>query len=99
MNKFAGKLYIVLHHEIFDGGRVDEMVFFVASSLEKAIVMIKESYVSTYSWWEIQSYELDTLEWPEHVGWYGRKGGKLKKPPPFHKALEAYKKEHKNGSS
>jgi len=93
------KLYIVLHHEIFYGEHVDEMVFFVASSLEKAIEMIKESYgVSSYSWWEIQSYELDTLDWPEHVGWYGRKGGKLKEPP-FHKALKAYEKEHKDGSS
>lgn len=89
------KLYIVLHHEIFYGGRADEMTFFVASSLKKAIKMIKDSYgVSSYSWWEIQSYELDTLDWPEHVGWYGRKGGKLRSPP-IEKATKAYNEEFK----
>jgi hypothetical protein len=81
------KVYIVLHHEIFEcktGGYVaDEMVFYVVSSMAGAIRCIKNSHVDPYSWWEIQQAILDdpSQDWPEHVGYYGRKGGRLKNPP------------------
>jgi len=84
------KVYIILHHEIFENG-VDEMVFHIASSLNKAIEFIKKSYVSSYSWWEIQEQEMDDdEEWPAHVGYYGRRGGKLKTEP-YKKAMEAFR--------
>ena len=85
------KIYIVLHHEIFSGPRVDEMVFTVCSSMDKALDFIKSCRVDPYSWWEIQESFLDNREWPDHVGYYGLRGGKLKKEP-YEKALAAYKK-------
>lgn len=78
------KIYLVLHHEIM--GRppkhwADEMVFHTASSMRKALDLIRRSYVDSWSWWEIQVCVLDELEWPKHVGYYGPRGGKLKRPP------------------
>jgi hypothetical protein len=92
------KIYIVLHHEIFSENHIDEMVFYLTSSVEKAVELIKDSAVDTWSWWEIQSSELDDSEWPEHVGWYDRKGRKVRNVP-FAKAMKSYKKLHKNESS
>jgi hypothetical protein len=90
-------IYIVLHHEIMDFGggepRDDEMVFYVVSSFAKAIARIKASGVSPYSWWEIQKQILDdpNCDTPEHVGYYGLKGGKLKSPP-YEKCIEIFKR-------
>ncbi|WP_298865640.1 hypothetical protein [uncultured Gimesia sp.] len=89
------KVFIVLHHEI--GGaqedwRADEMVFYTCTSMKKALELIKECYVVRWSWWEIQVQEMNSQEWPEHVGYYGRRGGKLTKPP-YKKCVEIYKKE------
>lgn len=89
------KIYIVLHNEIMgssDNYRADEMVFYTCSSTEKALGLIKKSRVDRWSWWEIQVHDLDCDEWPEHVGYYGFRGGKLKKPP-FEKCVEIFKKE------
>lgn len=88
------KVYIVLHHEIFSGERIDEMVFYVASSLKKAKELIKESGVDEWSWWEIQSYEIDEPDWPEHLGWYSTITGRRIKNPPIKQAIKAYKKGH-----
>lgn len=87
------KIYIVLHHEIFFRGDYvdDEMVFQVCSSLPKAIEYIRSARVDPYSWWEIQESTLDNGDWPVHVGWYGLRGGKLRKAP-FEKAVKMYKK-------
>lgn len=85
------KIYILLHHEIMYGPRVDEMVFGVWTSMSKVIDCIKKYRVAPYSWWEIQEGRLDGSDWPEHVGWYGLKGGKLEKEP-YNKALKAYGK-------
>jgi hypothetical protein len=91
------KIYIILHHEIFEDGRgghvVDEMVFQVVSSMTKALAYIKISHVAPYSWWEIQEQILDDPDyvWPEHIGYYGRKAGKLKKPP-WEKCIAIFKK-------
>jgi hypothetical protein len=89
------KVYIVLHHEIFPNGngyRADEMVFYVVSSMKKALEAIRVSHVAPYSWWEIQEQLLDDPDrnWPEHIGYYGRRGGKLSKPP-YDKAVAQYK--------
>jgi hypothetical protein len=87
------KVYIVLHHEIMGGKERpvrDEMVFFVASSLAKAISLIKISGVCRWSWWEIQEQQLDSHDWPTHIGYYGLRGGKLKKPPAFDKCVQLY---------
>lgn len=43
------------------------------------------------SWWEIRSQELNSYDWPEHVGYYGLRGGKLAKAP-HDKCVELFKK-------
>ncbi len=88
------QLYLVLHHEIIQHGSeyvTDEMVFQIASSLQKALEYIRTTRVDSHSWWEIQVTTLDNGDWPEHYGWYGHRGGKLKKQP-YEKALAAYKR-------
>jgi hypothetical protein len=89
----AKTVYIILHHEIM-GGREhpkdDEMLFYIASSLAKAIELIKRSYVCRWSWWEIQKVRMDDFDWPTHVGYYGRRGGKLKQPPSFEMCVKLY---------
>ncbi len=89
------KVFLVLHHEIMMRGPgicfADDVVFHTASSLSKALNYIKNAFVDEYSWWEIQAQVVDGMEDPVHVGWYGRRGGKLKSAP-FEKAVIAYKK-------
>jgi hypothetical protein len=75
------KIYLVIHSEVSSSGHVDEMVFYTTSSIEKALDLIKKSRVDLGTWWEIQEQDLDGSEWPTHVGWYGRNGGKLKTKP------------------
>jgi hypothetical protein len=91
----AMNIYLVLHHEIMGTPgdyRADEMVFFTCDSLENALKLIRRSHVSRCSWWEIQSHELNSIKWPEHVGYYGLRGGKLAKPP-YEKCLAIYKEQ------
>ena len=78
------KIYIVLHCEIMglaNNLRVDEMVFYTADSLEKAIELIKSSRTDPWSWWEVQVQDLNSHEWPERVNLYGSRGGILKNAP------------------
>lgn len=92
------KIFIVLHHEIMgprDDCRADEMVFYICTSLKKAIALIKKSSVDRWSWWQIQTQDLNSMEWPEHVGYYGLRGGQLAKPP-YEKCVEIFKKERQN---
>lgn len=88
------KIFIVLHHEIMgttdDDLRADTMVFYTASSLKKALDLIKKSGVCRWSWWEIQVQDLDSHDWPERVGYYGPRGGKLAKPP-YDKCVAIFK--------
>ena len=89
------KIFIVFHHEIMgtpEDCRADEMVFYTCDSLKKAINLIRKSRVDRWSWWEIQSQELNSLDWPEHVGFYGPRGRALTKPP-YDKCVELFKKE------
>lgn len=91
------QIFIVLHHEIMgrpDNLRADEMVFFTCTSMEKAIGLIKSSGVARWSWWEIQKQELDSHDWPEHVGYYGLRGGKLSRPP-YERCVEIFRKERR----
>lgn len=91
------KGFIVLHHEIMgtpDDFRADEMLFFTCTSMKKALELIKTSRVDRWSWWEIQVQNMNSSEWPEHVGYYGRLGGKLAKPP-YEKCVEIFKKERR----
>jgi len=88
------RIYIVLHHEIMgalDDCRADEMVFYTCDSLKEAINLIRKSSVEQWSWWEIQSQELNSHDWPEHVGYYGLRGGKLTKAP-YEKCVALFKK-------
>jgi hypothetical protein len=89
------RIYLVLHHEIFQRGPhdyfADDVVFHVASSHENALAYIKRVHVDPYSWWEIQAVTVNGMDDPEHVGWYGRRGGKLAHPP-FNKAVALFKK-------
>lgn len=87
------KIYIVLHHEIMGTPadcRTDEMVFYTCTSIERALELIRTSHVVRWSWWEIQVQNFDDSEWPEHIGWYGRRGGKLSKPP-YEKCVRLYR--------
>lgn len=89
----AMQIYLVLHHEIAGTDaepRADEMVFYTASSLQEALRLIRISYVAAWSWWEIQVHTLNDSDWPEHVGYYGRRGGKLKQPP-YENCVELYR--------
>jgi hypothetical protein len=89
------KIFIVLHHEIMrtpDDYRADEMVFYTASSMKKALDLIKKSGVNRWSWWEIQMQDLDNREWPGHVGYYGLRGGRLAKQP-YEKCVAIFKRE------
>ena len=91
------RVFIVLHHEIMgtpDNWRADEMLFYTCTSLKKALELIKTSGVDRWSWWEIQVQDMDRPEWPEHVGYYGRRGGKLAKPP-YEKCVEIFKQERR----
>jgi len=93
------KLFHVLHHEIMgpnDRCRDDGMLFFTASSLKKAVAMIKQAHVARWSWWEIQTQQLDGLNWPEHLGYYGPRGGKLAEAP-YEKCLAIFLEERKQG--
>jgi hypothetical protein len=89
------KVYLVLHHEIFQWGPSlylpDDIVFHVATSVDKALTYIKKVGVQPYSWWEIQEQTVDRMEEPKHIGWYGRTGRRLKQPP-FAKAIRLFKK-------
>lgn len=90
------RIFIVLHHEIMgtpDDCFADEMVFYTCTSMKKSLELIKESSVVHWSWWEIQSQEVNGMEWPQRVGYYGRRGGKIAKPP-YEKCVESFKKEH-----
>ncbi|HEV3343705.1 MAG TPA: hypothetical protein VG125_25255 [Pirellulales bacterium] len=90
------KVFIVLHHEIMgtpENHRCDEMVFYTASSIKTALALIKSSGVCRWSWWEIQRQELNGSDWPEHVGYYGLRGGKLAKAP-YDKCVAIFKKEY-----
>lgn len=71
--------------------RVDETVFYTCDSLKKAINLIRKSRVDRWSWWEIQSQEINSHNWPEHEGYYGLRGGKLSKAP-YGKCVELFKK-------
>lgn len=87
------RIFIVLHHEIMgspEDYRTDEMVFYTCDSLKKAINLIRKSGVDRWSWWEIQSQELNSHDWLEHVGYYGLRGGKLAKAP-YDKCVERFK--------
>lgn len=91
------RVFIVLHHEIMgtpDNWRADEMVFYTCTSLKKALELIKTTGVDRWSWWEVQVQVMDRSEWPEHVGYYGRRGGKLTKPP-YEKCFEIFKQERR----
>ena len=95
------KIYIVLHHEIFYNGgdvpyRADEMVFYTASSMENALKMIRKAGVDCWSWWEIQSQRVDdpSGDWPEHVGYYDRRGRQIESPP-FDKCVKLYKRKQR----
>ena len=89
------KIFIVLHHEIMNTSnchRADEMVFYTASSMEESRGTYQESGSQSVVVVAIQSQDLDSNEWPEHVGYYGLRGGKLAKPP-YDKCVEIFKKE------
>ncbi|HEV7278978.1 MAG TPA: hypothetical protein VGN57_02095 [Pirellulaceae bacterium] len=91
------RIFIVLHHEIMgtpEDCRADEMVFFTCTSFERALELIRSSRVDRWSWWEIQTQELDSADWPEHVGYYGLRGGKLSKPS-YEKCVELFRKERR----
>jgi hypothetical protein len=78
------RIFIVLHHEIMGAPGeywADEMAFYTARSLQKAIGLIKQSSVSQWSWWETQVSNVDGLDWPQRVGYFGLRGGKLAKQP------------------
>lgn len=59
---------------------------------------MKESKVDSYSWWEVQEFELDEPEWGKHVAYYNHRGTKMKSKQQFEdavtKAKEAYKKKN-----
>jgi hypothetical protein len=87
------RIFIVLHHEITpDYCRADEMVFFTCTGIEKALELIRSAKVNRWSWWEIQTQELDSGDWPEHFGYYGLRGGKLSKPP-YEKCIAIFRRE------
>ena len=91
------KIFIVLHHEIMgtpDDFRADEMVFYTCDSMDKALDLVRNAHVDRWSYWEIQTQELNHWEWPEHVGYYGLRGGKLAKQP-YQKCVEIFKKERR----
>lgn len=93
------KLFHVLHHEfmgVIEPPLADEMLFYTASSLKKAIAMIKRAHTCPWSWWEIQVQDLDRQEWPEHFGYYGPRGGKLAAQP-WAKCLALFQAARKRG--
>jgi hypothetical protein len=69
---------------------------FVEAAEERATIADIESYikkgsVDPYSWWEVQELTVDSMNNPKHIGWYGRRGGKLKRQP-FAKAVQLFQK-------
>ena len=69
-----------------DNLRMDEMVFYTASSHKKALSLIKKVKTSKWSYWEIQVQEMNTPNWPENVkGYYKRDGKRMKNHPDFMK--------------
>ena len=74
--------------------RMDEMVFYTASSLKKAHSLIKKAKVSKWSFWQIQVQDLNKPEWPEKVAYYGRTGKKIKRPN-YDKYEKRFLKKHK----
>src|SRR5262245_18218591 len=88
-------VFLILHHEIMTHGSdvyfADDIVSHVASTLNKALRYITRVGVAEYAWWEIQQGAVDEMDDPVRVGWYGRRGAKLKAAP-FKEALAAFKK-------
>lgn len=97
MTNRAKKIYLVLHHEIMGipgNYRADEMLFYTASSLQHALNLIKKAHVDRWSWWEIQVHQLNSSEWPEHVGFFGLRGGRIARPN-FEKYVAIFEKERR----
>lgn len=92
------KIFLVIHHEIMGvpgNYRDDEMMFYTTRNLNKALELIKKSHVSEWSWWEIQTSNIDDPEWPEHIGYFGRRGGKISNPP-YDKCVRIFESNNEN---
>jgi len=68
------------------------MVFYACDSMKKALGLIKKTWVDRWYYWEIQSQELNSVDWPEHVGYFGPRGGKLAKLM-YDRCVELFKKQ------
>jgi hypothetical protein len=75
------KIYLVIQNQRTapreEWYRVGETVFYTTRTLAKAFELIKKSRVAKWCWWEIKSHDLDSDEWPEQIGYFGPRGGKL----------------------
>jgi hypothetical protein len=68
-----------------------------AGDWNKAINLIRKSGVYRWSWWGIQTQELNNPDLPEHIGYYGLRGSKLAKAP-YEKCVELFKRAAVNES-
>jgi hypothetical protein len=91
------KVYLVLHHEAIQLNNeyiIDDIVMFAASTESKALHFLKTAGVDEHSFWEIVEWEVDErIDEGRHIGWYGRRGGKLKEKP-SQKAIDVLKRKN-----
>ena len=98
------KVWAIFHCEIWQtkpNTYADEMLFHVASSLEKAEACIKDVHIFGDAWWLIVAYKLDNPDWDEDAEpgsqrYYGNKGRPLKKSP-YARACKVFEKENPKG--
>jgi hypothetical protein len=89
-------VWVVLHCEYMRNPKhqfIDEMLFYVASSLAAAERFIRRSMVDRHSWWEVQRRFLDVEDddkMPEKH--FYSHTGKPRKSPPHKQAMRAYVK-------
>ena len=89
------KAWVIIHCELWvkePNVFIDEMVFHVASSLEKAEKYLKDIFIENTSWWKVIEMEVDRDESFSEDGlfyFYGNRGKKLKKMP-YKRALKNF---------
>lgn len=95
------KVWLVMHCEIWSAEPyfVDELVDYVASSLELAEKYIENVHIFNDSWWQIAECPVNEDLFEEGViltRYYGNKGKKLKYKPDK-RALKAFLKSYPKG--
>jgi len=101
MGTTLSKVWVVFHCEVWntDPYFCDEMLFHVATSLEKAEAYMKDVHIEPIAWWQVLEVTTDNADFhkdADEVYFYGNKGRRVKYPP-RKRATRAFLKDHPTG--